>query len=67
MGNMSYCRFENTLRDLQDCVNAIESGDYNEDGIQGYELDAVQELLETCRDFLDLEDTIDNIIESNED
>ena len=67
MGNMSYCRFENTLRDLQDCVNAIESGDYDEDGIHGYELDAVQELLETCRDFLDLEDTIDNIIESNED
>jgi len=67
MGNMSYCRFENTLRDLQDCVNAIENGDYNEGGIQGYELDAVQELLETCRDFLDLEDTIDNIIESNED
>ena len=61
---MSYCRFENTLRDLQDCVNAIESGDYNEDGIHGHELDAVQELLETCREFLNLEDTIDNIIES---
>ena len=23
MSNMSYCRFENTLRDLQDCANAL--------------------------------------------
>ncbi len=27
MGNMSYCRFENTAQDLQDCVRAIENGD----------------------------------------
>ena len=26
MGNMSYCRFENTLRDLQDCYNAMRDG-----------------------------------------
>ena len=25
---MSYCRMENTARDLQDCVNAIENGEY---------------------------------------
>ena len=23
MGNMSYCRFENTSQDLQDCINAV--------------------------------------------
>ena len=23
MGNMSYCRFENTARDLGDCVHAL--------------------------------------------
>jgi len=28
MANMSYCRMENTARDLQDCVDAIEAGDY---------------------------------------
>ena len=32
MANMSYCRFENTLSDLADCVNALErvviDGDY---------------------------------------
>jgi len=25
MGNMSYCRFENTLRDLQDCLEHLWS------------------------------------------
>jgi len=23
MGNMSYCRFENTMSDLEDCINTI--------------------------------------------
>jgi len=23
MGNMSYCRFENTMNDLMDCINNI--------------------------------------------
>ena len=27
MANMSYCRFENTANDLQDCIYAIEDGD----------------------------------------
>ena len=26
MANMSYCRFRNTLIDLEDCVNFLESG-----------------------------------------
>ena len=29
MGNMSYCRFENTARDLKDCVQAINNGEMN--------------------------------------
>jgi len=24
MGNMSYCRFENTMNDLMDCINNIQ-------------------------------------------
>ena len=31
MGNMSYCRFENTARDLRDCLDAIENGAHTED------------------------------------
>ena len=30
MGNMSYCRFENTARDLEDCVIALQNNDLNE-------------------------------------
>lgn len=30
MGNMSYCRFENTLRDLQDCYDHMDDGDLSE-------------------------------------
>lgn len=30
MSNMSYCRFENTLGDLQDCVYALEAIDEGE-------------------------------------
>ncbi len=29
MANMSYCRFENTLRDLRDCYNNMDSNDLN--------------------------------------
>ena len=31
MANMSYCRFENTARDLRDCVQAIENGEHTDD------------------------------------
>jgi hypothetical protein len=28
MANMSYCRFQNTVMDLNDCINAIEEALY---------------------------------------
>lgn len=27
MANMSYCRFQNTNNDLQDCLNTLEDGE----------------------------------------
>ena len=33
---MSYCRFENTARDLRDCLDAIENGAHTED-LNSYE------------------------------
>ena len=30
MPNMSYCRFENTVNDMQDCLNAIEDREVND-------------------------------------
>ncbi len=51
---MSYCRFENTYRDLKECSNALE----NEGGVQGieeeaneYEREYVKKLIELCRDI----------------
>ena len=46
MPNMSYCRFENTLEDLQDCYNALcdlENGD-----LELSEEDAMKQLLKLC-------------------
>lgn len=44
MGNMSYCRFENTAADLEDCVHAIENGEMTVE-MSDYEVDALQDLL----------------------
>ena len=30
MGNMGYCRFENTLDDLEDCYENMDSSDLSE-------------------------------------
>ena len=30
MANMSYCRFENTFRDMQDCFEHMDDGDLSE-------------------------------------
>lgn len=35
MSNMSYCRFENTSRDLRDCLDAIEEL-INNNGVDEY-------------------------------
>ena len=52
MPNMSYCRFENTLSALIDCLNAIE-----EDGMDTlesrYEKEAAESLLYTAKRFVD--------------
>ena len=70
MSNMSYCRFENTSNDLQDCIDAIEEmnnnngrNDYDEP-LSDREQDAFRSMIEMCRTYLDyseeLLDTIDN-------
>jgi len=43
MANMSYCRFENTLRDLKDCYNNMGSDDLSES-----EFYARKQLIELC-------------------
>lgn len=34
MSNMSYCRFENTLTDLKDCLRALENRDVSSDDVE---------------------------------
>jgi len=55
MANMSYCRFENTLRDLIDCYN-------NMDGYQlsKSEFDARKKMIEMCIDIVERYDELVN-------
>lgn len=44
MGNMSYCRFENTYNDLKDCYQAIKNGDDLSSSEQAYK----ERLIKLC-------------------
>lgn len=44
MGNMSYCRFRNTLEDLKECYDYIDWDDLSED-----EEKARNELIALCK------------------
>lgn len=70
MGNMSYCRFENTLKDLRDCEEALENIDYEVTEMSSYEKNALPKLIELCKsisDNWDAEEVQDIINESEED
>jgi hypothetical protein len=47
MSNMSYCRFENTARDLRDCASHIG------DDLDGDESRARLWIVELCKEILD--------------
>ena len=60
---MSYCRMQNTAQDLQDCIYAIEEGEYN-DEISRSEQYALQEILELAHYIVsDLTESIEEIID----
>jgi hypothetical protein len=44
MGNMGYCRFQNTLRDLEDCDHAL----YSEEELSEEEIMARDKLVALC-------------------
>ena len=44
MGNMSYCRFRNTLEALQDCVDTVEDFGWLETNLSPEEKKAMKEL-----------------------
>jgi hypothetical protein len=47
MGNMSYCRFENTSNDMRDCENAINNGDLGD--MSSYEIKGFVNFIKTCK------------------
>ena len=60
---MSYCRFENTSLDLEDCLNAIREDNYTEDEpISSREAQALQNLLEQAEELIDLSHEIELIL-----
>ena len=65
MGNMSYCRFENTLADMRDCLFAIEEG-LDVEELSKYEISALHEFSHVARQIANYEGRIDNVIEEYE-
>jgi exonuclease VII small subunit len=51
MSNMSYCRFENTLRDLEDCCEALGNGEAEDSALNEYEKKAKEKLIKVCVDI----------------
>ncbi len=64
MSNMSYCRYENTSKALQDCVDTLMYSDCSED-LSIYEIRGLKELQLLAMDIINLEDKIENIIDNN--
>lgn len=72
MGNMSYCRFENTSNDLRDCVRTLEeAGDFEELDLSGSEVNAAKYMLKLCERYIeaygDLQQRADSFSEESED
>ena len=67
MPNMSYCRFENTFSDLQDCLNALEDSGTEE--LSQTEKRKAIGMIDLCRRYIETaeevfdEDEIDNYYE----
>ena len=43
MPNMSYCRFENTSKDMRDCLYALDRGEAED--LSNYEIEGLKNLL----------------------
>jgi hypothetical protein len=63
MPNMSYCRFENTARALQDCVNALQDNEVEK--LSTYEVNGLADLQLLAMDIVSMQDEIGEIIDSN--
>ncbi len=61
MANMSYCRFENTYHDLQDCLEALANEGM--DSLSESEKKYAKKLIDTCTEIAqDFDESIDEIV-----
>ncbi len=51
MANMSYCRFENTSGDLQDCLEALQEDKLTKDSSRS-EIRAAEDIYEIAREYI---------------
>ena len=59
---MSYCRFENTLADMRDCLHALENG-LDAEELSSYEISALRNFADTASEIMAHEQRIENVIE----
>jgi len=63
MANMSYCRFENTARAMEDCINAIQENECKD--LSTYEVNGLADLQLLAQDIVAMQDEIGDIIDNN--
>jgi len=63
MPNQSYCRFENTSKDMLDCLRALENGQAED--LTTYEIAGLINLLSYAKDIVELEEEIESLVEMN--
>ena len=56
---MSYCRFENTAKDLQDCVYTLDDNDVED--LSSYEINGLRDLLDLAKEIVNMEEYIKEI------
>ena len=64
MGNMSYCRFENTAADLRDCLNAIHRGET--DDLSSYEIAGLTNIMDMANELVEMEDDVMELVDNLE-
>ena len=69
MSNMSYCRFQNTLEDLEDCRDAMQGVDqyYQKlDDLSKAEQSAMRSLARVCKEISDMYKSGDHVFAEND-
>ena len=61
MSNMSYCRFENTTSDMEDCLEQINNRKLND--LNDYELSSLESFLSLAKQIIENEGYIQEKID----